>query len=232
MDGAADRRGRPTSRWFRFYDDALNDSCRLRPDAIRRRISSSRALNIEIMLALAPARNKAICRIADRPPGGRRGRRACAARTRIPSPTDVASSPRGRILPSLVANEPLRRPLRDVVLTTAESDPLSRVPKRPSARTVKDKDQTSNLPRNWSFSSDENAPLAERSSTKSRQTSSVQSDEGAGVSPRAATPAQSHAVGDSGGLALSAKAKRSDKIAISRDDVRAKPLPSDQRSAG
>jgi hypothetical protein len=42
---------------------------------------------------------------------------------------------------------------------------------------------------------------------------------------------QSQFVGDSGGLALSAKAKRSDKIAISRDDVRAKPLPNDQRSA-
>ena len=148
-----------------------------------------------------------------------------------PSPTDVASSPMGRILPSLVPDEPLRRPLRDAALTTAESDPPSRVPKRPSVRTLKGKDQTSKLPRNSSFSSDENAPLAERLSTKSRQTSSVQSDEGAGVSPRVATTAQSQVVGDSGDLALSARAKRKDKIAISRDDVRAKPLPNDQRSA-
>ena len=156
---------------------------------------------------------------------------AFAAKGVDPSPTDVTSSPKGRILPSLVANEPLGRPLRDAVLTTAESDPPSRAPKRPSAGTGKDKDQTSKLPRNWGFSSDENAPLAERSSTKSRQTFSVQSDEGAGVSPRVATTAQSQVVGDSGGLALSARAKRSDEIAISRDDVRAKPLPSDQRSA-
>ena len=35
----------------------------------------------------------------------------------------------------------------------------------------------------------------------------------------------------SGGLALSANAKRRDEIAISRDNARAKPLPNDQRSA-
>jgi hypothetical protein len=148
-----------------------------------------------------------------------------------PSPTDAASSPKGRILPSLVPDEPLRRPLRDAALTTAESDPPSRTPKRPSVRTLKGKDQTSRLPRNSRFSSDENAPLAERLSTKSRQTSSAQSDEGAGVSPRVATTAQSQVVGDSNSLALSAKAKRRDKAAISSDDVRAKPLPNDQRSA-
>jgi len=147
-----------------------------------------------------------------------------------PSPTDVASSPKGRILPSLVPDEPLHRPRRDAALATAESDPPSRAPKRPSVRTSKGKDQTSKLPRNSSFSSDENAPLAERSSTKSRQTFSVKSDEGAGVSPRVATTAQSQVVGNSGGPALSAKAKRRDEIAISCDD-RAKPLPVDQSSA-
>jgi hypothetical protein len=36
---------------------------------------------------------------------------------------------------------------------------------------------------------------------------------------------------NSGGLALRAKAKRSDKMAIARDDIRAKPWPNDQRSA-
>jgi hypothetical protein len=61
--------------------------------------------------------------------------------------------------------------------------------------------------------------------------SRVQSDEGAGVSSRIATTEQSQVVGDSGALALRAKSKRIDKIAISRDDVRAKPLPDDQRSA-
>jgi hypothetical protein len=87
---------------------------------------------------------------------------------------------------------------------------------------------TSKLHPNWSFSSDENAPLAEGSSTRSRQTLSVQSDEGAGASRRVATTAQGQIVGDSGGLTLSARAKRSDRIAISSDDVTAKPLPSDQ----
>ncbi len=148
-----------------------------------------------------------------------------------PSPVDVASSPRGRILPSLVSNESLRRPLRDAAPTPAESAPPSRAPKRPSVRTLKGKDQTSRLPRNSSFSSDENAPVAEGRSTASRHPSSVQSDEGAGVSPRVATTAQSKLVGDSGSLELSAKAKGRDEIAISRDDVRTKPLPRDQRSA-
>jgi hypothetical protein len=148
-----------------------------------------------------------------------------------PSPVDAASHPRGRILPSLVADEPLRRPLRDAALTTAESEPPSRAAKRPSVQTSKGKDQTSRLPRNSSFSSDENAPVAEGQSTVSRHPSSVQSDEGAGVSPRVATTAESQLVGDSGSLELSAKAKGGDEIAISRDDVRAKPLPDDQRSA-
>ena len=148
-----------------------------------------------------------------------------------PSPTDVASSPKGRILPSLVPDEPLRRPLRDAALTTAESEPPSRAPKRPSVGTLRGKDQTSKLPRNSRFSSDENAPLAERLSAKSCKTSSVQSGEGAGVSPRVATTAQSQVVGDSSGLGLGAKPKRRDKAAISGNDVRAKLLSIDQRSA-
>jgi hypothetical protein len=109
------------------------------------------------------------------------------------SPVDV-SHPMRRILPSLIADGPSRRPLRDGALTKAESEPPSRVPKR--------RDQASKSPRNSGFSSAESAALAERLSTASRQTSSVQSDEGAGVSPRVATIAQSQVVGDSGGLAL------------------------------
>ena len=136
-----------------------------------------------------------------------------------PSPTDVASSPKGRILPSLVPDEPLPRPLRDAALTTAESEPPSRTPKR--------RDQASKSPRNSGLSSAENAPLAERLSTKSRQTSNAQSDEGTGVSPRGATTAQSPVVSS---LPPRAKAKRRDEIAISCDD-RAKPLPVDQSSA-
>jgi len=143
------------------------------------------------------------------------------------SPGAVASSLKGRILPSLVPDESLRRMLRDAAPASAESDPPSRAPKR----TSKGKDQTPRLPRNLRFPSEGNAPLAERLSTKSRRTASVQSDEEARVSPRVATTAQSQVVGDSGGPPLSAKAKRRNTIAISRDDVRAKPLPDDQRSA-
>jgi hypothetical protein len=169
-----------------------------------------------------------------KPPQGafdRESPRASAAAFAVkkvdPSPTDVGSSPKGRILPSLVPDEPLRRPLRDAALTAAESDPPSRAPKRPSARGLKGKDQTSNS----TFSSGESAQLAERLSTASRQPSSVQPEEGASVSPRVATTEQSQVVGNSGSPARSAKAKRRDESTISRDDARAKPSPNDQRSA-
>ena len=54
-------------------------------------------------------------------------------------------------------------------------------------------------------------------STASRRMSRVQSDDGAGASPRVTSTVSA--------------SKRSDQTAISRDDVRAKPLPHDQRSA-
>ena len=148
---------------------------------------------------------------------------AFEAKKADPSPTEVASSPKGRILPSLVPDELLRRTLRDAALTTAEFDPPPQAPKRPPARTLKGKDQASKLPANSRLSSDENAPVAERTSTTSHQTASVQSDDGARVSPRVATT--------SGGPPLSAKAKRRNTVAISRVDLRAKPLPDDQQSA-
>jgi hypothetical protein len=148
---------------------------------------------------------------------------AFEAKKTNPSPVAVASSPKGRILPSLVPDESLRRTLRDAAPTAAESDPPSRAPKR--------RDQASKSPRNSGFSSAANAPLAERLSTASRQPSNVQSDEGAGVSPRVETTEQSQVVGDSGGLVPGAKARRRDKLAISCDVDRAKPLPNDQRSA-
>jgi hypothetical protein len=174
-----------------------------------------------------------------KPPQGafdRESHRAAAAafeaKKADPSPVDVAaSSPRGRILPSLVPEESLRRALQDAASTPAESEPPSRAPKRPRMRPLNGKDQTSKMPRNSTFSSDENAPLAERSSTASRQPANVQSDDGAGASPRDPTGAPSQVVGESGSLSLSAKAKRRGKLATSRDDVRAKPLPNDQRSA-
>jgi hypothetical protein len=149
------------------------------------------------------------------------------------SPVDVAASPPGgRILPSLVPDELRHRLLEDAPLSAADSEPPSRAPKRPSVRTSKGKDQASKLPRKSGFSSDENAPPAERLSIKSHRTASVQSDDGAGASPRVAPTVPRQVVGESGGLALSAKAKRRDRAAeISRDDVRAKPSLYDQRSA-
>ena len=127
---------------------------------------------------------------------------AFGAKKADPSPVDVASAPKGRILPSLVPDEPL---LEDTRVSAANSEPPSRAPKRPAVRTLKGKDQTSRLPRNSRISSDESAPLAERLSTASRQTFSMQSDDGAGVSPRVAATAPSQVVG---GLALSAKGRR------------------------
>ena len=107
------------------------------------------------------------------------------------------------------------------------SEPPSRASKRLSVRTSKRKDQASKLPRNSSFSADENAPLVERSSTESHRTSGVQSGEGAGASTSATTAPTQVA----GGPALLAKAKRREKLPTSRDDFRAKPLPDDQASA-
>ena len=125
------------------------------------------------------------------------------------SPVEVAASPpKGRILPSLVAYEPRHRLLEDAPVSAADTEPPSWAPKRPSMRTLKGKDQTSRLPRKSSLSSDENAPLAERSSPKSRRTSGAQSDDGAGVSPRFATTAPGQVVGDSGGVGLRAKGRK------------------------
>jgi hypothetical protein len=148
-----------------------------------------------------------------------------------PSLVEVASSPKGRILPSLVPDDSLRRTLQDATLTAAESDPPSRAPKRPPVRTSKGKDQKSKLLRNKGMSSGDSAPLAERLSTTSRQTASVQSNDGAGVSPRDPTTAPRKVAGDSGGLVLSAKAKPRSMIAILHDDLTAKLLPNGQRSA-
>jgi hypothetical protein len=145
-------------------------------------------------------------------------------------PSPVASAPTGRILPSLLRDERLFRTLRDATPALAESAPTSRAPKRPSARPSQRKDQATKLPQDSSVSAHEGQPVVEEQLTASRRMSRVQSDEGAGASPRGQTGAPSRVGGDSADLALSAKAKRSDKIATSRDDVRAKPLHDDQRS--
>ncbi len=131
-----------------------------------------------------------------------------------------ASSPTNR---GIVCFETPQYPLHD-------SDPPSRALKRPSVQPPKRRDQTSKSPRNSGFPSDRSAPLPERLSTASRQPSGAQPDNGAGASPRDPTPAPSLVVENFGCLALRAKAKRRDKLAISCDDDRAKRSPNDQRS--
>jgi hypothetical protein len=147
------------------------------------------------------------------------------------SPVAVASAPTGRILPSLVRDEPSRRTLRDAASAPAESVPSSRAPRRSSARQSQRKDQATKLPQKSSASADQSQPVVEEQLTASRRMPRVQSDGGAGASPRGQTGGPNRVSGDSPDLALSAKAaKRIGKIATSRDDVRAKPLHHDQRS--
>jgi hypothetical protein len=146
-------------------------------------------------------------------------------------PVDVAASYRtGRILPSLVADEPLGRLLRDASLSAGESEPTSMPVKRQSARPLKGSAQTSKPPRNSGSSSVQSMPLADRLAAASRSLSGARSEEGIGVSASALTTAPSQVVGTSGGPALRAKAKRRDKMPISPDDGRATPLLNDQRS--
>ena len=197
-----------------------------------RRAVPSFTVEIRRRSGLAPTTSPRAPSSATRSPQaefGRESHRApvgFVAKEADPSPVEVASAPKGRILPSLVRDEPLRRTLRDAPLTPAEFAPSSRAPKRPSQR----KDQATKLPQTSSGSPHESQQVVEEQLTASRQMSPVRSDEGAGASSRAQTRAPSQVGGDSHDLALGAKAKRFNKIAVSRDDVRAKPLLDDQGS--
>ena len=144
-----------------------------------------------------------------------------------PSPIDVTSAPTGRILPSLIRDEPLLVTLRDAALTPVESAPISRASRQSSARPSQAKDQPTKLRQNSSAPAHEGQPVVEEQLITSRRMSRVQSDEGAGASPRGQTGAPSPVGGGSPDLALSARAKRIDKIATF---VSAKPLHDDQRS--
>jgi hypothetical protein len=109
------------------------------------------------------------------------------------SPVDVAPShPGGRILPSLVPDEPRPRLPEDAPVPAIDSERPSRAPKRPSVRARKRGDQASKSSRNSRFSSEEHAPSAERPSTISQRPSGMQSDDGAGATTRA----PSQVVGD------------------------------------
>jgi hypothetical protein len=143
-----------------------------------------------------------------------------------PSPVEVAPPGTGRILPSLISDEPLRVMLRDAEPTAAESAPISRAPKWPSQR----KEQSTTGSHPSSVSAHENQPVAEEQLTASPRMSRVPSDEGAGASPRGQTRAPSQVGRHSRDLVRGAKAKRIEKVATSRDDGRAKPLHDDQRS--
>src|SRR5271157_2157317 len=61
---------------------------------------------------------------------------AIGAKKAAQSPVDAAA-PKGRVLPSLVADESLSRLLPDASLSATESAPTSRAPKRSSVRPVK-----------------------------------------------------------------------------------------------
>jgi hypothetical protein len=165
---------------------------------------------------------------------GRESHRAAAvvfvAKESDPPPVEAAQPGIGRILPSLISDEPLRVMHRDAEPTPAESAPISRAPKGPSARPSQRKDQATKLPQTSSASAHESQPGAEEQLTASRRMSRVPSDEEAGASPSGQTRAPSQVGRHSRDLVRSAKAKRIDKVATSRDDVKAKPLRDDQRS--
>ena len=145
-------------------------------------------------------------------------------------PSVDVPAPKGRILPSLVADEPLARLLRDASLSATESEPTSRTPKRQSVRPIEGKAHTFKPPRSSESSPAKSTPLADELSTASRQPTSARSDEGIGVLPTDPTTALSQVIGSSGGPALRAKAKHQEKIPISRDG-RATPLLNSQRSS-
>jgi len=134
-------------------------------------------------------------------------------------PSVDVPAPKGRILPSLVADEPLARLLRDASLSATESEPTSRTPKRQSVRPIKGKAHTFKPPRSSESSPAKSTPLADELSTASRQPTSARSDEGIGVPPSDPT------------TVLRTKAKQRDKIPNSRDHGRATPLLNSQRSS-
>lgn len=120
----------------------------------------------------------------------------------------AASHPRGRILPSLVPDEPWHRLLDNAPVSAADLEPPLRAPKRPAVRAAKQREQASKSPQSSIFSSDENAPLAERPSTKSHRTSGTESGEGAGATPEDRTRAPGPIVGDASSLVLTAKGRK------------------------
>ena len=154
---------------------------------------------------------------------------AIGAKKAAQSPVD-ASAPKGRVLPSLVADEPLSRLLRNASLSATESEPTSRAPKRPSVRPVKGRTHSFKPRRSSEPLPAESTSLADELSAGSGQPNSARSDEGIGVSPTDPTTALSQVVGGSGGPTLRAKAKQRDKMPISRDHGRATPLLNSQRS--
>ncbi len=133
-------------------------------------------------------------------------------------PSVDVPAPKGRILPSLVADEPLARLLRDASLSPTESEPTLRAPKRPSVRPIKGRAHTFRPPRSSESSPAKSTPLADELSTASRQPTSARSDEGIGVPPRDPT------------TVLRTKAKQREKIPNSRDHGRATPLLNSRRS--
>jgi hypothetical protein len=196
---------------------------------VRRRPKRATTLKPDALLSEARSPRAEFDRASPRPFAA-----AFAAKKADPSPTEVASSPKGRILPSLVLDESLRRTLQDAAPTPTEYDPPPALtPKRPPVRTWRGKDQASKLP-----------PQNSRVSFRERRAGGSESVDQTTSSVRRAIRGRGRRLTKGcderaksscrrlrrSGAERKGKAKRH-KVAISRDDLRVKPLPNDLRSA-
>jgi hypothetical protein len=144
-------------------------------------------------------------KVAFDPEAHRAAAAAFASQQMDGSPVVAASHPRGRILPSLVPDEPWHRLLDDASVSAADSEPPLRASKRPSVRAFKRGEQAAKPPQNSSLSSEGNVSSAERPSTKPQRTSRMQSYQGVSAAPREPTRAPSQVAGGSRELAQSSK---------------------------
>jgi hypothetical protein len=131
----------------------------------------------------------------------------------------VASRPKGRILWSLVPEEP------SASLPASTLDPTSYAPKGLQSRAAKGGDQTSKSRRNLKL-----APLVDDISTASCGSHDAPQDERTGLSPGEPTAPPSQAAGNGSHLPVRSKAKRPHKKPITVDDSGATPSLEDQRN--
>src|SRR5271165_2640108 len=147
-----------------------------------------------------------------------------------PSGDGAASYPKRRILESLVPELSPGGRLQDELLSAATSYSKSRARKTPLVRARKDRDQTSKLPRSVEASSDLTPQMAERPSVASIQPTGMSPGDVTAVSSGISTTTANRVVGNSGGPAPRAKAKRRIQIPIALDAKPAAVSSKDQRS--